>query len=178
MQKSDCFYLGKVVRPHGYKGSLAILLDVDYPEEYKELESVFLAINNSQELIPFFIDQIQIQHKGQARIKFDSINSEEEAKALAKSELYLPLDYLPKLEGTKFYYHEITNFEVIDSKYGSIGKVTGIMETNQELFEIEHSSGKEILLPINDEILTEINRKEKTIKVTAPEGLIDMYLED
>ena len=178
MQKDDCFYLGKVVRPYGYKGNLAILLDVDSPEDYKELESVFLATTGSQELIPFFIDQIQILHKGQARIKFDSVNTEEEAKRLSKSELYLPLDFLPELTGTKFYYHEIIGFDVIDSEKGNIGTVTSIMEASQELLEIKHPTNKEILIPITDAILKSIDRKNKTISISAPKGLIEMYLED
>jgi 16S rRNA processing protein RimM len=36
--------------------------------------------------------------------------------------------------------------------------------------------GKEVLIPIQDEIIMEVDRKNKSILVDAPDGLIDLYL--
>ena len=36
---------------------------------------------------------------------------------------------------------------------------------------------KEIILPITDDFIEEINETTKIIKYNAPEGLIDLYLE-
>ena len=46
---SDCFYLGKIVRKHGYKGDLVLKLDTDVPESYAELDNRIKII--SQETI-------------------------------------------------------------------------------------------------------------------------------
>ena len=53
MRKDECYRLGHIVKTHGLKGAVTIELDVDYPEEYDEMESVFL--EQSGNLIPFFI---------------------------------------------------------------------------------------------------------------------------
>ena len=47
----------------------------------------------------------------------------------------------------------------------------------QSVLEIKHSSGKEILIPITDEVVKKVDRTAKTIEINAPEGLIDIYLD-
>ena len=94
-----------------------------------------------------------------------------------KSDLFLPLELLPKLEGNKFYFHEIIGFTIKDQDFGNVGIIKGINDsTAQALFEIDRD-GIEILIPMNDEFIIEENRDSKTILVNTPSGLIDLYLE-
>ena len=90
--------------------------------------------------------------------------------------MYLPLDELPPLSGKKFYYHEVIDFMVIDENRNEIGKIKHINDkTPQHLFEITNNQNQEILIPIVDEWLLEVNRQEKLIKLDLPEGLVDLY---
>ena len=111
------------------------------------------------------------------RLKFDDVTCEADADALLKSDLYLPLDLLPKLEGDKFYFHEIINFQLIDENFGPVGSVKGVNDTTaQALFEVDRD-GIEILIPMNDDFIKKLDRKNKTITVNTPPGLIELYLE-
>jgi 16S rRNA processing protein RimM len=83
---------------------------------------------------------------------------------------------LPKLTGNKFYYHEVIGFSVLDDVHGDIGVIEGVNDTtSQALFEIKKGD-KQLLVPINDEIIKKVDRQGKTISVTTPEGLVDLYL--
>jgi 16S rRNA processing protein RimM len=94
-----------------------------------------------------------------------------------KSGLYLHLDLQPKLEGNKFYFHEVIGFTIEDKNFGEVGIIKAINDsTAQALFEIDRH-GTEVLIPMNDEFIVEVNRDKKTIFVETPEGLIDLYLE-
>ncbi|VAV86161.1 16S rRNA processing protein RimM [hydrothermal vent metagenome] len=175
MTIDDCFYLGKIVRKYSFKGELLIKLDTDQPEIYEHLDAVFIFVRNS--LIPFFIEQSQLHKSDLLRVKFEEVTTEEDADALLKSDVYLPLDLLPKLEGNKFYFHEVIGFTIIDNNFGTVGVIKGINDnTSQALFEIDRE-GVEILIPMNDEIIKEVDRENKTIVVETPPGLIDLYLE-
>ncbi len=174
MQKSDCFYLGKIVSKYSYKGEVLVKLDTDKPEIYENMESVFVSLGNN--LIPFFITRCRLHKSNLLRIDFEEVNEEADADRIMGFELYLPLTFLPKLEGNQFYFHEIIGFTLLDSVHGNIGIVQNVNDTtSQALFEVE-KNGKQLLIPINDEIITKVDRKSKTIYVTAPKGLVDLYL--
>jgi len=176
MQIKDCFYLGKIVKKYSFKGELLVKLDTDEPEIFKNLESVFISLRNN--LIPFFVDSCKLHKSQLLRIKFEDVDSEEDADALLKSDLYLPLSILPTLTGNKFYYHEVTGFTIIDENFGEVGIIDNINDTGaQELFVIDRD-GTEILIPLNDQFIVKVDRDKKQILVNTPEGLIDLYLED
>ena len=174
MQKEDCFYLGKIVKKYSFKGELLVKLDTDDPSIYTKMESVFIDKNKS--LIPFFIERSSLHKSTLLRVKFEDIDSEEDADKLLKSELYLPLEFLPQLTGNKFYYHEIVGFEAEDLSFGLVGIVKGVNDTtNQAILEIERN-GSEILIPLIDDFIKSVDREQKKIILEVPEGLIDIYL--
>ena len=174
MQKEDCFYLGKIVKKYSFKGELLVKLDTDDPGIYTKMESVFIDKNKS--LIPFFIERSSLHKSTLLRVKFEDIDSEEDANKLLKSELYLPLEFLPQLTGNKFYYHEIFGFEAEDLSFGLIGIIKGVNDnTNQAILEIDRN-GSEILIPLIDDFIKSVDREQKKIILEVPEGLIDIYL--
>ncbi|AIY12973.1 ribosome maturation factor RimM [Cellulophaga baltica] len=175
MLKSDCFYLGKIVSKYSFKGEVLIKLDTDEPEEYENLESVFISLGNN--LIPFFIKKSRLHKSTLLRVRFEEIADESDADRIMGSEIYLPLTLLPKLTGDKFYFHEVIGFTLLDSVHGDIGVIESVNDsTSQALFEAL-KDGKQLLIPINDEIITKVDRENKTIHVTTPLGLVDLYLE-
>ncbi|HDZ15462.1 hypothetical protein LCGC14_1182610, partial [marine sediment metagenome] len=110
------------------------------------------------------------------RIDFEEVKDEASADRIMNHQLFLPLSMLPKLEGDKFYFHEITGFTVEDNLLGNIGTITGVNDTtSQAIFEVE-KDGKEVLIPITDEIFIGLDRSKKIVKVSTPDGLVDLYL--
>jgi 16S rRNA processing protein RimM len=175
MKIEDCFYLGKIVRKYSFNGELLIKLDTDQPEIYENLDAVFIDYRNT--FLPFYIESSQLHKSDLLRVQFEGVTTEADADSLLKCDVYLPLEFLPKLEGNKFYFHEVIGFTIDDVTFGLVGIVTGVNDsTAQALFEIE-KDGKEILIPVNDEFIVKVDRKKKSIIVNTPEGLIDLYLE-
>ncbi len=175
MNLDDCFELGFILKTHGVQGELTFVLDVDTPENYKGLESVFVGINGK--LVPFFIDKIQIlQEKAIARL--EDINTLEKAENLVGNTLYLPLQHLPELDEDQFYYHDIIDYQVIDEVRGALGIVENVYELPQQDIIAMIYMQKEVLIPITDEIVTGVDREVKELYVNLPDGLLEVYLED
>jgi 16S rRNA processing protein RimM len=174
MRKEDCFYLGKIAKKFSFKGEVLAYLDTDEPELYQNLESVFVECN--KHLVPFFIESSSLHKNDFLRIRFEDVNTEEEADALIGNDLYLPSKMLPKLTGNKFYFHEVIGFEVEDKRLGIVGIIQSINDsTAQPLFEVLNGD-VEILIPMIDHFLVKIDRENKKVIMDLPEGLIEMYL--
>lgn len=174
MHKDDCFYLGKIAKKFSFKGEVLAYLDTDEPELYENLESVFVESNGH--LIPFFIVDAYLHKNDFLRIKFEDVDSEEEADSIMGCELYLPLEMLPKLEGNQFYFHEVIGFEVEDLQKGFIGTLKAINDSAAQALFIIDNKGTEILIPMIDEFIHKVDRTNKKLILNAPEGLIDLYI--
>lgn len=175
MTKDTCFYVGKIVKTHGLKGEVTLRIDNEQFDEIEELNYFLLDINDK--LIPYFVENI-IFHSNKSFVLFQDLKTLEAANQLVGISAYLPLDLLPEKDGNDFYSHEVVDFLVIDEEKGELGKVQEIIEyPTQSLIQIL-INGKEVLIPIHDDIIQDVNREEKKIYIKAPNGLIDMYLEN
>lgn len=173
MTQNECYQLGKITKPFGYKGQMVFFLDVDTPEDYENLDSVFVEVKGA--LVPYFIKELNL-NGNKAIVTFEDLTPAE-AQALTGCKLFLPLDLLPKLDGNRFYYHEVIGWRVIDAEKGDIGTIASVIDyPAQALFQIMKND-KEILIPIIDEVIKRVDREEKTIHIEAPNGLIDLYLQ-
>lgn len=175
MQKEDCFYLGKVVSKYSFKGEVLVKIDTDEPEIYENMESVFVSLGNN--LVPFFIDRCRLHKSTLLRIDFEEVKDEASADRIMGALLYLPLTMLPKLSGNKFYFHEVIGFTLLDKVHGDIGLIKAVNDSSSQVLFEAKKGDKELLIPVTDEIITKVDREAKTIYVTTPEGLVDLYLD-
>ncbi|WP_395044702.1 ribosome maturation factor RimM [Flavobacterium sp.] len=174
MRKEDCFYLGKIAKKFSFKGEVLIYLDTDEPELYENMESIFVEYNKN--LVPFFIENSSLHKNDFLRVKFEDVDNEQEADSIINCEVYLPISMLPKLEGNKFYFHEVIGFEIEDKRIGVFGKIVSINDSSaQPLFEVINGN-VEILVPMIDQFLVKIDRENKKVIMDLPEGLVEMYL--
>lgn len=175
MAKQEYFELGALAKPHGIKGAFHAFLDVDDPYEYEDLTSVFVQEGN--ELVPYFIDDIQIKSNLNL-ITLEGIDSLDKAKELVGKKLFLPMSFLPKLKDNQFYYHEVIGYQVEDEHLGLLGTVKEVVSLGAQDVVIMNYKEREVLIPLTDEIIPKLNKKEKILYSILPEGLLDIYLND
>lgn len=173
MDLKDFYYLGKVTKLFGYKGELVFFFDVDDILEYQNLDAVFIDING--DLIPFMIQKLKLHQGSTAVVRLQDVDDIEAARRIINAELYLPISTLPKLEGNRFYYHEIIGYTVVDEVGGDIGIVEEVNDQTAQALLIIKDGPREILFPIVDELIDKLDRNKKRIYVRFPEGLLDLY---
>jgi 16S rRNA processing protein RimM len=172
MLKKNCFFLGTVVAKYSFKGEVLIKLDTDDPSAYQSLQS--LLIEQEMGLVPYFVERAKLHKTQLLRTSIENVKNEIEADKLIGKAVYLPLNQLPKLDDDKFYYHEIVGFEVIESSRGVIGKITDVNDTSsQVLLEVDHKQ-KTVLIPLVDDLLQKVDKKNKKLHISIPDGLLDL----
>ena len=87
---------GTISKPYGLRGEVNILLE---PEAGKYIEPdhpLFIDIDGQR--VPFFVEEVELVSADQAIVKFEFIESLEEAKKVAGCSLYFDDAEMPKAE--------------------------------------------------------------------------------
>jgi 16S rRNA processing protein RimM len=174
MTIDSCFKLGQIQKAHGFKGEVMIQLQVKNPGDYKDLESVFVEIN--QKLVPFFIDSFKLTTGDKAIVRFEDIKDEAGIKKLVGHSIYIPLEEMTEEEESNL--NILIGYQVDDKNLGKLGKITEVyIMPGQELLAMDWKE-KEVLIPVSDTILLKADHKKKILQVDLPEGLLELYLDD
>jgi 16S rRNA processing protein RimM len=169
MDINACFKIGYISKTHGLKGGVTVVFSES--GEFESLESVFVEIKHS--LVPYFIESFSDRGE-KGFIKFEDINTFEQAEALKGCSIYLPKTVRPKLKRGDFYNDEVLGFEVEDVHNGFLGEVKEIIESGANRLLSVDRSGKEVLIPVNGPFIKSVNKSKKKIQVELPEGFLDI----
>lgn len=173
MTKDECYLAGKIIRTHGVKGDVMIFLDVDDPQRYKKMKTLFADTHG--QFASYEVVKVSL-NSNIATVHLKGIEDMTRAEDLVKSDVYLPLSFLPKLDDTRFYFHEVINFKVVDEGKGEIGIFEKVIDSTHQTIAQIRNGDKEILAPMIKEFIVRVDRNEKILYLRLPEGLVDLYM--
>lgn len=177
MTIDDCYLLGSIGKTHGLKGFVVAFLDVDDLDAYRKVKSVLLEMPTAPgKLLPYDVERVQPQAENRVLLKLKGIDRVEDAEPLRNAKLYRPLQELPQLAKDQFYFHAVIGFTVVDKELGELGTVEMFYELPQQDLLAMRYKGKEVLIPVVDELISHADEAEKKLFVSIPEGLLDVYL--
>lgn len=159
--------IGYFSKPHGLKGHLVLFTDLDF-----DVAMNVLFVENKGSQAPYFIEEMTEFNKG-FLVKLEGINDVNAAAALKNKEALADEKFI--LEQESF---ELLNFTLIDKEKGELGTIIGLEGSETNPLVVVNVKGKEVLLPFADDLITKIVKTKKQVYYNAPEGLIDMYLEE
>jgi 16S rRNA processing protein RimM len=169
MNKQDCYAIGYIAKTHGLKGEVTAVFTE--PIELDDVESVFIEMKGS--LVPYFIQSFS-DRGDKAFLKFEDVNTAEQATNLKASAIYLSKTVRPSLKRGEFYNDEVVGFMVEDETEGTLGVLKQVIQSGpSRLLEIDYN-GKDVLIPVNGPFIKSVNKSKKLIKVSLPEGFLSI----
>ena len=174
MDIKDCFLLGMITKPYGFKGDVVFFVDADEPHRYGNLESIW--IETSTGLVPFFFQSLR-SHSDRFVAHLEGVDTEAEAQRLSGCKVYLPEKLLVPLDESAFYFHEAKGWTLHDLETVSdVGTIERVLDHGAyPLLEVD-CDGKEVLVPLPDHLEIIVERDAGVLKVRLPLGLLDVYL--
>lgn len=167
--------IGFTKKTHGIKGELKINIEDRYLEDFAQAEVLFLGLAGRK--IPYFIEYINFENP--FTVKFEDNNSKEAALELTGKEIFmrtkdLLLEEEKVLEIEGLFYEKYVDFQIQDATLGVIGKIEAIIEYPQQEMAAISIDGKEVLIPLNEQLITSIEETTKMILMDLPEGLLEL----
>lgn len=170
MNIASSFKVGYISKSRGLKGEVTIVFSEAVDPHSGEV--LFLEMDGG--LVPYTIESIS-SRPDKSFVKFEDINSVQDAERLKGASIYAPKDSRPNLKRGSFYNDEVLGFSVEDKTFGKIGEVTDILESGpSRLIQLHSLSGKEILIPVEGPFIVGIVRSKKLMKVDLPDGFLDI----
>ncbi|WP_419873079.1 ribosome maturation factor RimM [Candidatus Pristimantibacillus sp. PTI5] len=169
------FTVGKVVNTHGIRGELKILSQTDFAEVRFAAGSKLLMLNEESGASMEVKVISSRANKNVYILKlegFTDINQVEKYKGWV---LKVSEDKQLELDEGEYYYHEIIGCRVISEEGEELGVISEILSPGaNDVWVVDRpkGSGKQLLLPVIDDVLINVDKKEKIVTVHLMEGLI------
>ncbi len=161
--------VAKIVNTHGYKGRMVIVYTSALPYEFSVGEALFLDMRGSK--IPYFVTYFRTTKPGEAFVEVESIRSKEDAKTFIKKEIFVEEKIGKKKKA--FRLSDIIGYTLYNENI-EIGTVTEFFEMpHQNLLQFDYK-GKDVLMPLHEDLVVDMDKKNKRIYVIIPEGLLDI----
>jgi 16S rRNA processing protein RimM len=176
MNTSDNILFGKIIKTHGVKGELLVEVFSDSPGDYQDLESVFVEIKQKQ--IPFFLTSFQPTNQQKVIVAFEDVESVKQAEPLVGSAIFIPQEEILAIDEGRFYYQQMMGYQFEDITAGALGVLDNFIQKNGQDLLIMLYKNAEVYIPVAEQIILDINHKNKTIRVNLPEGLVDLYVQN
>lgn len=165
--------VGKIVNTHSLKGEVKVISSTDFEEERFKKGSKLL-ITRGNQLIREVIVESYRNHKNFLLVKFEGIDSVEEAEKLKNLQIKIDSDEVGELEENEFYFHEIIGCQVFDENDRNLGEIIDILAPGaNDVWVIKGEKGKEILIPYIEDVVKQIDIINKKVNIEVMEGLID-----
>ncbi|SFS79873.1 ribosome maturation factor RimM [Paenibacillus sp. BC26] len=165
--------VGKLVNTHGIRGEVKIFSQTDFPEERFAPRKKLTLIN------PETKQQLELEvhsarfHKNMYIVKFKGFEDINQVEKYKGWELKVSKDDLVELEDGEYYQHQIIGCTVVTDEGAILGTITEILVPGaNDVWVIQQPKGKQILIPVIDEVVLHVNVKDKVVKVHLMEGLI------
>lgn len=181
MDIDEWVLVARLVRPQGRRGEVVADILTDFPEKFAERPRLFL-LDPDRAPSP---RQLHVEnfwpHQGRMVFKFEGIDSIEAAEALRDAALALPRSERASLEQDAVYISDLVGCKVFDQTTQQwIGSIVDVdrESTSTALLVVQSESSREILVPFVKAFLGSIDLPAKEIRMTLPQGLLDLDRKD
>lgn len=161
--------VGKIINTHGLRGDVKIVTWTDYPEDFEEIDKVYIRRKTGDEILT--ITNIKYQ-KNNIIVKFKEIADINEAEKYKNLVVWADREDLPQLPEGAHYIADLIGLDVVDEDGNLVGKLVDVFNTGaNDIYDVKRDGKKNLLLPVIDEVVKDIDLDAKKITVHIMEGL-------
>ncbi len=168
----DLLEVGKIVNTHGLRGEVKVVPWTDCPEVFEDIEAVYVKKKNEYEKLT--LKGIKYQ-KNNLIVKFSEIQDINEAEKYKNQVLYAEREALGELPEGTYYIADLIGLEVVKEDGEKLGIINDVFNTgSNDIYDVKREGKKNMLIPVIDEVVLDIDIEAGKITVRLMEGLEDL----
>ncbi|MBQ8936276.1 MAG: 16S rRNA processing protein RimM [Bacteroidaceae bacterium] len=168
----DVYKIGSLTRTHGVRGEVAFQFTDDV---WDRVEADYLFLRLDGLLVPFFLEEWRFRSDNVALLKFEDIDSADDARRIVGTEVYFPKDLTPEdIDEEELEWQHFTGFEVWQDD-SLLGTVTSVLDqTANVLLVVTTPDDRELLIPAHEDFVLEADHRQRRLLVSVPEELLNL----
>ena len=166
------FKIGKLAATFGVEGQLVLQHNLGKKTSLKGLETIFIE-EKKDSFLPYFVTSAKIKNDKETFILLEGIQSKEAAHFFVKKEVWLSEKDFKKSAAVAAPI-SFLGFTIINDKK-ELGEVIEVIEQPHQVLCAIMIDAKEVLIPIHENSLEKIDKKNRKLFVNLPDGLLDIY---
>ena len=171
IRKEETVKIGYFAKPHGIKGELSLVTDYDL---FENDEDPYVICEMDGIAVPFFVESFRHKSNAVILVKLEDIDSELLAKRFVNRDVFYPASCLKAPSIDDLAWSNFIGYMLGGKEQGELGFIQYVDETTiNTLFKVEYQ-GKELLVPVSDELVYSVDHKGRSIVLALPEGLLTM----
>lgn len=174
MTEERLLNVGTIVNTHGVKGEVRVWPQTDFPELRFKPGSKLLLVPPEEAGNPSPVEiQSSREQKNVYVLKLKGIDDMNGAEKLKGWGLKVAETERAPLDEGEYYVRDIVGCTVITEEGETLGTVSDVLTPGaNDVWVVKRAKGKELLLPVIDEVVLEVDVAAKRIKVHLMEGLL------
>ena len=171
-QWDEMVLVGRVARPHGLRGEVAVEPETDFVEaRFARGSQLWVDGAGGPEALTIASARLQ---GPRPLVAFAGRERREDAEALAGRELRVPETALQPLPEGRYYHHQLRGCVVETEAGARVGTVTRVDETAGDGCLVVAGPAGEVLVPLVADICVAVDVEARRIRIAPPEGLLDL----
>jgi 16S rRNA processing protein RimM len=165
--------IGKIVSAFGLKGEMIVLHHLGGKIAVSKVKVIFLE-QKKDELLPYFVENIRKKGENELQLKLEGIETKEAAAKFLRREVWMKEEEIQA--------HTQKNNPIgwvgynVQDQGKNLGPILEIIEQPHQILCLLEIDTKEVLIPINEQTLLKVDHKKKTVLLSLPDGLLEVYL--
>lgn len=169
---AEYYEVGTIVTTHGIKGEVRVQSITSHPEERYQAGSELMWFNEDETKHELLTVKSHRVHKSFDLLTFEGYGNINDIEQFVKGTLNVTADQKLELEEQEFYQYDIIGLSVYDESGNLLGTIKEILETGaNDVWVVKRESKKDLLLPVIDSVVTEVDLEQEKVTVHVLEGL-------
>ena len=167
----DMLRVGVVTKPHGLRGEVKVYPTTSDVTRFETLDEVHLVTKD--ELLVLHVESVKY-FKNQVIVKFKEYSRIEDVENFRQCDLMVTRENAIELGEGEYFLYDVIGYDVVDEDDTKIGEVTDVLETKANpVFVVALTDGAEVLFPVIDECILEVDTEAEAVYVHVMDGLLD-----
>jgi 16S rRNA processing protein RimM len=172
MQKEEYFGVGKLVGTFGINGQIVLLHSLGKKTNLKGLEVIMIEVRKG-ELVPYFVQETKAKNDTEVYLTLEDISTKEKAQRLVSRPVWFKVTDFNKFVDQSSSI-SMLGYMIYDNEK-ELSEIVEIIEQPHQILAKIMYDAKEMLIPIHETFIINIDHKNRKVVLNLPDGLLDIF---